>query len=277
MRIGIIGDPARRQSDRLVVREAQRLFDEAVYAPVTDIRLELAGQFAIRHDKVDLTAFDYVLPIPTPKHRDIFYAILRMLPEGRAPFRAETYLLTQNHAALFDRLARHDIPTRPFFTLASAEPLAELVRKVKFPIIVRPPYARILAPSPRVLRDVICSSRVGVPIRLESPTRKAVWMLITEDGPVASYKLSQKRAEQVKPDRKTVHIAERVRRLIGCDYCALRFVDHMLDQFTFSPDWLRWQEVTGRNVARHVIRSLRKRLDKRSSPTWAKIEKVFAR
>lgn len=282
MKLAIIGDPFRRKKDLPLVEEGGQFF-ETTYAPITEIRFDLDKKISVKHNHADLSEFDCILPVPTVRYKELFYAALRMLSSSLLPFSAESYLLACNDELLFNHLVANGITARNFLTVASNVSLRRIVDRIEFPVIVRPPNKRVMVTNPQTLEDVIALTKVGIPVKIEAPIKaeRDVWLFVVGDEVVACYEKTEGSSKPVAIGGELKKIAIRVRQLAECDYCALRFLWHerwILDRFTLSPNFANFQKITGKNVARYLIGHLRERAKELERTWWQKkLDEIFRR
>jgi len=206
-----------------------------------------------------------------------------MLSDRILPFNHDSYLLSCNEELLFNYLNKHNVETRKFLTVASNISLNQLLEKIKFPVIVRPPNKKVVVTNKHTLKDVISLSSIGVPVRIESiiKCKRVVGIFVVGDDTVASYEVVKQSLKLAAIEDELKDIAIKIRKLVGCDYCSLRFLDNgnwILDKFTFSPDFTNFQKIVGKNIARYVIASLVEKMKKKErSSLFKKIEELFTR
>ncbi len=267
MKIIIVGDPKRREMDEPLIEEAKSKFDEVVYAPISNIRFDItkskiSGGTSANFEGRDLSEFDYILPIPTPRHSELFYTLLWVMSESRMPFNADCYMTFMNNGLLRNFLMSKGVRMRPFVSVASNVPVGSIKSGLRFPVIVRPPNKRVAVSNAKTLEDVISLYKFGTPILIEKPLKSDMdtWVFVSGNEAVASYKKYQRNGNVIQPSLKGTDlsgIAVKTKNAIGCDYCAIRFLlrknDWVVDRVTLSPDFAEFQEMTGVNIARHVI------------------------
>lgn len=284
MRIAILADPRRKAKDQPVIDEAKEAFgDEAVvYAPITQIRFDLGKDVAIRFNGNDLAELNGVIPIPTITHFELFYTALRMLDSQTMPFDAEKYLRIMNDELLFNFLESNGVHVRKYITVASNASLDRMEENIRYPALVRPPKKRVIVTGKQTLKDVISLYKIGTPIKIETPIKaeKNVWVFVLGDGVVASYEKSRKTRKPFAVDNELKEIALKTRRLIGCDYCSMRFLmeknEWILDKVALSPDFSNFQKITGVNIARYIVSMFVEKTRKMEKPWWhTMIEEFF--
>lgn len=288
MKIAILADPNRKSKDKPVVDEAKEAFGEegVIYAPITQVRFDLSKDLnngiTVRFNGFDLAEFDAVIPIPTTTHAELFYTALWMLSEQNLPFDAEKYLITMNEEMLFNFLESNGVPVRKYITVASNASLDRVEENIKYPALVRPPRKRVIVTNKRTLKDVISLYKIGTPIKIETPikAKKNVWVFVLGDEVVASYEKFERTAKTIAIDDELKRLAIKVRRLIGCDYCSMRFLmqgnEWIIDKLTLSPDFSNFQKITGVNIARYVVSRFLEKAKKMEKPWWhTKVEEFF--
>jgi len=286
MKIAILADSNRESKDQPIIDEAKEAFgEEAVtYVPITQVRFDLAGQTAVRFNGADLAEFDCVIPIPTITHSELFYTALRMLgaDEQELPLDAKKYLLIMNDELLFNFLEANGVRVREYITVASNASLDNVGEIIKYPALVRPPKKRVIVTNKQTLKDVISLYKIGTPIKIETPIKaeRNVWVFVLRDEVLASYEGSGKNAKSFAVDDELKSIALKVRKLVGCDYCAMRFLmqrnEWILDKVALSPNFSNFQKITGINIARYIVSCFAEKTKKMEKPWWhTKIEEFF--
>jgi len=295
MKIVILGDPRRREKDEPLVTEARLKFDEVVYAPINQIRFDISKRSsedgtAVRFNGIpeSLGDFDCVIPVPTITHSELFYTALWMLNDSgtRIPFDAKQYMMFMNNELLRNFLRSRGIPMRESITITSNMTLDQISDSIEFPVIVRPPKKRVAVNNPTTLKDVVSLYKYGTPIVIERPIKADMdtWMFVVGDEVVASYKKYQKKlngtgAGDVVVGNTLNDLAVSIRKVIGCDYCAIRFLftdgEWIVDKITLCPDFANFQKMTGVNVARHVISHMTKKITEKEEAWFKKVEKFF--
>lgn len=284
MKIAILADPNRKAKDQPIIDEAKEAFGEeqVTYVPITRVRFDLSKGVTVRFNGADLAEFDGVITIPTITHSELFYTALWMLDGQTMSFDAEKYLLIRNDELLFNLLESNGVHVRKSITVASNASLDKMDENIKYPALVRPPKKRVIVTSKQTLNDVISLYRIGTPIKIETPIKaeKNVWVFVLGNDVVASYEKSGKATKSFAVDSELKNIALKIRRLIGCDYCSMRFLmeknEWILDKVALSPNFSNFQKITGVNIARYVVSSFLDKTRKTEKPWWhARIEEVF--
>jgi len=286
MKIAILADPNREAKDRPIIEEAKEAFGEAAvtYVPITQVRFDLAGQTAVRFNGTDLAEFDCIIPIPTITHSELFYTALRMLDAGEQamPLDAKKYLLIMNDDLLFNFLEANGVSVREYITVASNASLDKMEENIKYPALVRPPKKRVIVTNKQTLKDVISLYKIGTPIKIETPIKAEnnVWVFVLRNEVLASYERSGKAARSFAVDDELKKIALKVRKLVGCDYCAMRFLmqrnEWILDKVALSPNFSNFQKITGVNIARYIVSCFAEKAKKMEKPWWhTRIEEFF--
>ena len=239
MKIAILGDPRRREKDEPLVKEAElnSNFDEVVYAPINQVRFDISKHsseegMAVRFNGAgtNLDDFDCVIPVPTITHSELFYTAMWMLNDVCMPFDAEKYMMFMNNELLRNFLRSRKIPIREAITITSNMSLDQINNSIEFPVIVRPPKKRVVVNNPTTLKDVVSLYKYGTPIVIERPIKAEMdtWIFVVGDEVVASYKKYQKKLNRIGSDvvvgSDLNKLAVRIRKEIGCDYCAIRFL-----------------------------------------------------
>jgi len=274
MKIAVVGDPRREEKDLPLIKEGKKIFDSCLYVPITQVRLDIEENFAVRYKDENLMAFDYVLPIPTLPYREFFYKMVRILSESvHLPCEPEKYLLTFNEFLLFDYLRKKGIPTRDFIVATSKTSFKEIKKDIQFPVIVQPSYKKVVVTDARTLRDVISLSKFGSPIKLENVInpRKNIWVFLADDV-IACYRKTRDVSKTMKPNGKLRKISLKIKKLIKCDYCALNFLEYdkkmVLNKLTFSPNFSRFQKITGREISKILLTQISKDLERKEEKKW---------
>jgi len=294
MKIAILGDPRRRKKDEPLVKEAElnSNFDEVVYTPINQVRFDISKRsseegMAVRFNGVgtNLDDFDCVVPVPTITHSELFYTAMWMLNDVCMPFDAEKYMMFMNNELLRNFLRSRKIPIRESITITSNMSLDQISNSIEFPVIVRPPKKRVVVNNPTTLKDVVSLYKYGTPIVIERPIKADMdtWIFVVGDEVVASYKKYQKKLNGSGSDivvgSDLNKLAVRIRKEIGCDYCAIRFLfadgEWVVDKITLCPDFVNFQKMTGVNVARYVISHMARKITEKEKAWFKKVEKFF--
>jgi glutathione synthase/RimK-type ligase-like ATP-grasp enzyme len=292
MKIAILANESRKKKDKPVLDEAEQSFDSVVYAPIKKVRFDVISKKTyngvdLKLNGTSLSETDVVLTIPTNIHKELFYTALRMIDGPMMPFDAKTYMLTTNEELLTTFLSSHGMPTRKAVVVASNVSMDRINEKIKYPVIVRPPQKRIIVTNKQTLKDVISLYKYGTPIRIEAPIKseRNVWVFVLGEEVIAGYEKVKNASKVTAVDDDVKRLAIKVRRLVGCDYCAVRFLKSknrgkwVFDKLTFSPDFANFQKITGVNVGRYMISRYLSKVEKRSEkPIWQKrVEEIFKR
>ena len=292
MKIAILANESRKKKDKPILDEAEQTFDEVVYAPINKVRFDIVSKkrengITLRLNGTDLSDADCLLTIPTNNKKELFYSALRMVEGPIAPFDAKAYMLTINEELLFHYLGSNGIPVRKSVAVASNASMDRIDEKIKYPVIVRPPQKRVIVTNKHTLKDVISLYKYGTPIRIETPIKseRNVWVFVLGEEVIAGYEKVKNVSKVTAVDDDVKRLAIKVGRLVGCDYCALRFLKDkksrkwVFDKLTFSPNFANFQKITGVNIGRHMISRYRSEGEKKGrKPVWfKKIEDLVKR
>ena len=107
---------------------------------------------------------DYVIPIQTITHYEMFYTALCILEGQAMPFDAKKYLFIMNDELVFNFLESNGISVRKYITVASNASLDKVGENIKYPALVRPPKKRVIVTNKQTLKDVISLYKIGTPI-----------------------------------------------------------------------------------------------------------------
>jgi|GEM_PF-2385783 len=289
MKIVILANESRKAKDKTIIDEAKRVFDTVVYAPINKVRFDLTTKkssiislgnvttgISIKFEGKDISDADYILPIPTIGNWELFYTVLRMLEDRLTPFDANTYMMISNEELLFSFLGSNGVNVRKSLVVASNISMDKINESVGYPVIVRPPRKRVMVTNKQTLKDVLSLYKFGTPICIESPIKseKNVWVFVLEDDVIATYEKTRNVSRTMAADADVKKLAIKVRRLAGCDYCAMRFLSEknewILDQFTLSPNFSNFQKVTGANIGRYIISNCIRKVRDAEKPSWQK-------
>lgn len=285
MKLAIISDPQRGEKDSPILKEAGNFFEKFLFVPITQIRVDIAEDFAVKYGQINLADYDCVLPIPSLIYKEVFYIVLRALSNSTyLPISADKYLLATDEALLFKYLNQNGIKTRELFVVSSGMPMKELLKKTKFPLVVKPPYKRVIVTNSKTLQDVLSLTKIGTPIVIEPPiyAEKNLLLFLVGNEVIASY---EKKGEVLKPaevGEELKKLSIKTRQLVGCDYCMLNFLfvknQWIFSRFVFSPDFLKIQEITSKDVARALLEHLVEKSKKsKERKLGEKISKLFRR
>lgn len=298
MKIVILANEGRKAKDKPIIDETEQAFDTVIYAPIRKVRFDLilkkfsilssisskrfTNGISVKFEGGDISDVDCILPIPTTINSELFYAALRMLDGCLMPFDAKSYMLIKNEEMLFDFLSSNDVPVRKLLVVTSNVSLDKIDERVKYPVIVRPPRKRVMVTNKETLKDVLSLYKFGTPIRIETPikSKKNVWVFVLEDEVIAAYERTKDISKVTAVDDKLKKLAIKVRKLTGCDYCAMRFLlkknKWIFDRLTVSPNFSNFQKITGINISRYIVSNLRSKTRESKEPSWyRKIEDVF--
>jgi len=283
VKLAIIADQRRKEKDLPIINEAKNFFD-FLYVTIDQIRLEIEKDFTVKFNGEDLKEFDCLLPIPTLTHGELFYTVLRVLSDSvYIPFDPEKYLLASNKALLFNYLRNNGVDTRDFLIVTSKTPFEEIRKTISFPLIAQPSYKRVVVTNVNTLRDVISLAKIGFPVKLEKVIRpeKNIWAFLVDDF-IACYEKTKKGSKNFKPSDELRAKALKVKELMGCEYCALNFLEHenrlILNGFTFSPDFSKFQNATKEDIVKTLLLKLSEKVKKRNEKKiWHKIVEVYKR
>lgn len=262
-KIAILANESRKAKDGLIIEECKKVFDEVIYAPINKVRFDIVSERAydgirLGYDGNDLSDVDCVLTIPTNNKKELFYSALRMIDGPFMPFDAKTYMLTINEDLLAGFMGSNGIPVRKSLVVASNITMDRINERIKYPVIVRPPEKRVIVTNRHTLKDVLSLYKYGTPIRIETPikSKKNVWVFVLGDEVIAGYERVKDTAKVTAVDDDIKRLSIKVRRLVGCDYCALRFLrgsrGWVFDKLTFSPDFANFHKITGINIGRYM-------------------------
>jgi len=294
MKIAIIADPNRKSKDEPLIKEAEAKFDVALYAPITQIRFDITKKetgvkgTAVKMNGQEISKFDCVLAVPTITYSELFYTALWMLDDCDCakPFDANRYLLFMNTELLRNFLRSNGIPVREFITVASNVSLDKVSESIPFPVIARPPNKKVLVTNMQTLKDVISLYKAGTPILIDRPVKSDmnIWTFVVGEEVVAAYREPLKSEQGKKPesiaaDADLKRLAVKIKKKIGCEYCAIRFLHTggrwIMDRITLSPDFANFQKITGINVASHVISSMLESSEKVKKAWYRRFEYFF--
>jgi hypothetical protein len=271
MKIAIIGSPTRKDNDMPLILEAEKMFDSCAYVPITKVRFDMNRGLYVKYDHADLTNFDCVLPIPTFPHRELFYIVIKMLANHVCiPFDAEKYLVTSDSVLLSNYLNSKGIDTRSFFVVSSKSSVPYILKKMSFPLIVRPPNKKVVVHKPDTLKDILSLTKIGTPIRIETPAKaqRIVWSFVLGDDVIGCY---EKGRIFYDIDRKLRSVSRKVRELVGCEFCALCFFfsndKWIFNKLTFSPNFAKFQDIKG-NLAAAILSHIKERTTKAAEKPW---------
>lgn len=290
MKIAIVADPRRKKKDQPLIDEAESKFDEVLYAPITQIRFDILRDskndgIRVKFEDQNLSKFDCVLPVPTITHSEIFYTAIWMLDDTFMPFDSKQYMMYMNKELLRNHLRSKGIPIRDSITVASDISVDKILDSVDLPLIVRPPKKRVKVTSKSTLKDVLSLYKYGTPIRIETPIRaeRDTWCFVVGDEMIASYVGYQRKKNgkniPTSGGSDVEKMAVKIRKELGWDYATIRMLktkdDWIVDRIVMTPNFNRFQEITGSNIARHIMSRMSDE-SKRREKMWDKhVKKIF--
>ncbi|HKZ45288.1 MAG TPA: hypothetical protein VJ343_01130 [archaeon] len=285
MKLAIVSDPQRGEKDSPLLMEASSFFEKVLFVPIGQIRVDLAENFAVKYGQINLADYDCVLPIPTLTYKEVFYITMRVLSNSTyLPINADRYIMATDEALLFKHLRQNNIRTREVFVVSSDMSMKELLKKTKFPIIVRMPYKRVIVTNSKTLQDVLSLAKVGTPVLIEPPmyAERNILSFVVGGGIITSYERIGEVVKPVEAGEEIKKLAEKISQAVECDYCALNFFSSknqwILGKFMLSPDFQNIQEITSKNVARALLEHLAEKSKKHKERKMGeKISKLFRR
>ncbi len=267
MKVAVIGDPIRKERDLYLVERIKKKFSECLYIPIDKIRFEIRKRMEVRFGSKKLNTFDFVFPIPTNKHKENFYIILRMLSEPATPFTASQYLLLVNGLA-YDLLEKKGIYLRKSIVIASHTVLDKLSNEIKFPLIVKQKGRKVLVTNITTLKHVVSLFKPGTPIKLEFPLKseKAIYgILIGEDIFFCGVRKKKVERKVEKKEKKEVEeIASKIKNTLDLDYFSFKLLkcgNFVLDWISLSPNFKALEKFTRRKICEKIANFIQKKVE----------------
>lgn len=260
MRIAIIGDPARKNQDMPLIEKASQVFDEVVYAPITEIRIKTGGGNKIIYGKWVLSSFDCVLPIPS-ENLDIFTAILYALEGSQTyvPYTMKSLLLFQRKVIGLAKLREAGFPTQDFDYFLSDSAVESIIEKIIFPVEVLIGDRSAVTEDERHLRGMIRLRNEGETILLKEPLKgPVIECIVVGSEVVASVEnVHGRRTRSVKMGSSLKELAVNAVKELGSDYGFISLSENKIVSISLSSSFSAVEKVTNKNVSKDMLIHMR--------------------
>ncbi len=126
------------QSSKMIHEEAKKLFKEVDIVPIKEVVINTDGPSATYNGK-ELIDYNYLLPRIDSKRANFGYHVIKFFDKigTPKPYNAETILVAHNKFSTLFELRKHGLPVPQTFYTASQKSAEELIKKMKFPGIIK--------------------------------------------------------------------------------------------------------------------------------------------
>lgn len=225
LKICIIGPEKTTSTEILLINEAKKLFDKALYVPISSVRVECTGaKPALYYKDTSLLDFDIFLPRIYKKNSDMGYAILRVLEDNArySPISSASVLLGYNEVLLQMRLSSLGIPAQNSYFAISRSALEKTVGNLKYPIVLKLPYHKegaITIASRDTVKGIFDTvQELSQPLLVQESLKKANGLNILLIGKKA---LAMRDGMRVSLGKKDYESVMRARGAVGARLCEI--------------------------------------------------------
>lgn len=267
MKVVILGSPERKKKDLPVIREAQEVFESSLYVPIDGVKLGIEEEPKIWYKKTDLSEFDCVLPLPTPKNKEFFYTCLRILEKNMyVPIPSGKFFILWKKPLLLKLFSENNIEVRRTFVVASDVATSTIVGELKLPVIITTPSEkRILVTKRESLRNILSLFKPGYTVVVEKPIKpeSVIWAFVVDGEVAASYERKKSVRRSIKLGEELENLAIKIKNILSSEFCGINFIKTksrvVVNNVTLSPNFSLFQEVTGKNISRILVSHLKEK------------------
>ena len=267
MRVAIVSAHPRNE---MLLKSFRKKFKKVVYIPVEEIKLSVGEDFQVLYGDEDLFSFDYVLTLPSYPKREFFYTLLRIIERDvEVPIPSKKFFMMWNKILLLRLLSQNGVKIRKTFAIAQNVATRMILNKIKLPVIITPPSGkRVLVKSKETLGDVLSLFRPGYMVIIEKPLkpRSVVNIFIAGDDVIA-YQRVDGREEETFLDKEMKELSLKIKELLSADFCYLKLLKLekkvLVSEVNLSPDFQKFYEITGKNIAEILASHIREKLEKK--------------
>lgn len=143
MKLCIIGPEKRTDSDIMLLNNAQNIFDSVLYAPYSDISMQLNGGRNAIYKSSNLSDFDAILP-RIKRNRYLTGYLLFNTLDNHTPITANAYMACSDRFLMLDLLKRDGISVPDMIHVDSVKSAMSHIgdESLQFPIALRIPGSR---------------------------------------------------------------------------------------------------------------------------------------
>jgi len=256
-KIGIIGNPNRRNQDEPIIKKSEELFSTSRYIPVTELRIKSNGR--IYHNKIDVSGFQ-ILPIPTSQYNDIFLSIASSV-SGYIPYTIEGLLLFQKKVLGLSKLRKAGFSTLETYSIISDVPLDNMITKMTFPVDITIGEVSAEVGDGRHLRDMIKMRRPGQGIIIKEPIEYPLTGCFVVGKDVIAVDIEK------KEKLRGISIGSRLRDLaisavstLGSNYGFICLKGEKIVSMTLAPNFAAIERAANKDVATLLILHMKEKI-----------------
>jgi len=259
MNLLVIGDPERKEKDMPLVESGSSIFGEAVYVPVDEIRIELEDGTKLVHNQKDLDGFDYVLPVPTRKHYDMFISVIEALPGMRLPYKPEAMPVFQKNIIGLAMLKNLGFMTSDVFFTISEDTLKYM--DIEFPVEVMIGAKVMHAENKRHLINIAKMRMPGQGIMIKQLSVQPVTeCLIAGDTVIASLEYGRRIKRKRLENSFREHLCDAL-KFLGSEYGSISFCENKIISVSLSPDFSLFNRFTKGNATAELLAHIKRKLN----------------
>ncbi len=271
MKIAIIGP---KKEKPLILKEAEDIFEEALYVPINSVKLEVGEEEKVFYEDVDLSSFDIILPLLDETNREFMFLCLEILEkEVYIPFSSKDFFIIENDALMKKKLIKCGLKVRKGAILASNRTSRMMIENLKFPIIIRSPSGKgVRATNEETLKNVLSLFKAGYIRILEKPVKaeSIIWCFVVGREVIASYEETKESTRSIHLDTETETKLFKIRRVIDSEFFVVNFIRKrkalIINDIYLAPDFSRFKETTGKDVSKLLLLHLKNKMESKNHP-----------
>ncbi|MCX6819586.1 MAG: hypothetical protein NT129_06340 [Candidatus Aenigmarchaeota archaeon] len=260
MRIAIIGDPARKNQDAPLIEKASSVFEEAIYAPINEIRIKTGGGNKIIYGKRILSNFECILPIPSD-NLDIFLAVVSALEDSEVyvPYSTRSLLLFQKRVVGLAKLREAGFPTQELDYFLSDKATEVVLDRINYPVEVLIGSRSAVTEDKMHLRGMVRLRREGETILLKEPiTEPIIECVVVGNDVVACVETRHgKKTRSINIGSSLKELAINATKTLGSDYGFISLYKDMIVSISLASNFSAIEKATNKNISKALLYHMR--------------------
>jgi len=258
MKLAIVGDPARKEKEEILIKIGKEVFDSVTYIPIDSIRLDIAnGKIEAFSEDLDLYEMDCVLPLISPRYFNVFLSLVGAL-QGHTylPFTFRTLFDVRGAGGLV-KLSERGCRVAPFTRSMNDAMLHKLSEKIKYPCTLQIGEKRLKVKNKGVFNHTLHLKKEGQILTFWEGAEEPVDCLILEEQVFSPFGKEEliKRAGEVESIPKT----------IGSDFVTLSLTKNGITSISLSLDPSALEAVYP-GVCKKLLEHFVQNIEKRTNP-----------
>ncbi|MBS3054583.1 MAG: hypothetical protein J4431_03535 [Candidatus Aenigmarchaeota archaeon] len=250
MKAAIIGMDSREESP--FIRKAEGIFDECVYVPADEIRIESGeGRTRLVFGDHDIAKFEAVLPFPSARHSDLFLSIVTALEASSTyiPYGLDGLLAYQKKLVGAMKLRRAGFELPKTYYAISENAVEQILPELEFPIRVTIGERSSLIEDARHMKSMIRLRKSGQAITIRKPVSdKIIGCFVVGNDIVSSVEIINGKMRGTGVGTGIKEAAVRATKSMGSAYGFVTFAGDTVASFSLSPPFATIERLSGKDV-----------------------------